>query len=133
MKSRTVGILGGKGPEATVELLRLIIANTPAETEEEHLRVVIDNHPQIPKPALGITGEGPDPVPALTETARNLERAGADFVVIPCNSAHYYAKEVRAALDVASDWGYIEPQNAARLYQRLDRVCAITWCLSRKR
>ena len=43
------------------------------------------------------------------------------------------AKEVRAALHVASDWGYIEAQNAARLYQRLDRVCAITWCLSRKR
>ena len=43
------------------------------------------------------------------------------------------AKEVRAALHVASDWGYIEAQRAARLDQRLDRVCAITWCLSRKR
>ncbi len=43
------------------------------------------------------------------------------------------AKEVRAALHVASDWGYIEAQNAAQLDRRLDRVCAITWCLSRGR
>ena len=43
------------------------------------------------------------------------------------------AKEVRAALHVASDWGYIEAQRAAHLDERLDRVCAITWCLSRGR
>ena len=42
------------------------------------------------------------------------------------------AKEVRAALDVASDWGYIEAQMAMELDRRLDRVCAITWVLSRK-
>jgi four helix bundle protein len=43
------------------------------------------------------------------------------------------AKEVRAALHVASDWGYLEAQRVARLDRRLDRVCAITWCLSRAR
>ena len=43
------------------------------------------------------------------------------------------AKEVRAALHVASDWGYIEAQRAAHLDRRLDRVCAITWSLSRNR
>jgi four helix bundle protein len=43
------------------------------------------------------------------------------------------AKEVRAALQVASDWGYIEARRAAHLDARLDRVCAITWCLSRNR
>ena len=42
------------------------------------------------------------------------------------------AKEVRAALDVASDWGYIEAQMARQLDRRLDRVCAITWVLSRR-
>jgi len=42
------------------------------------------------------------------------------------------AKEVRAALHVATDWGYIEARRAAQLDRRLDRVCAITWCLSRK-
>jgi len=42
------------------------------------------------------------------------------------------AKEVRAALNVASDWGYIESQMATHLDAKLDEVCAITWCLGRK-
>jgi four helix bundle protein len=42
------------------------------------------------------------------------------------------AKEVRAALNVASDWGYIETRMATHLDERLDEVCAITWCLSRR-
>ena len=42
------------------------------------------------------------------------------------------AKEVRAALNVASDWGYIEAHRANRLDERLDEVCAITWCLGRR-
>ncbi len=42
------------------------------------------------------------------------------------------AKEVRAALNVASDWGYIESQRAIQLDEKLDEVCAITWCLGRK-
>ena len=41
------------------------------------------------------------------------------------------AKEVRAALGVAGDWGYIESHRVTQLDRRLDRVCAITWCLSR--
>jgi four helix bundle protein len=42
------------------------------------------------------------------------------------------AKEVRAALNVASDWGYIEAGMATHLDRRLDEVCAITWCLGRR-
>jgi len=42
------------------------------------------------------------------------------------------AKEVRAALNVASDWGYIEAHRANRLDESLDEVCAITWCLGRR-
>jgi len=98
--TRTIGILGGKGPEATSELFRLIIANTPITVEEDHLRIIIDNNPQIPKPALGITGEGEDPTLALVETAQNLERAGAAFIVIPCNSAHYFIDAIRCAIGI---------------------------------
>ena len=42
------------------------------------------------------------------------------------------AKEVRAALNVASDWGYIESHTATHLDDKLDEVCAITWCLGRR-
>ena len=39
------------------------------------------------------------------------------------------SKDVRAALNVASDWGYIETRMATHIDERLDEVCAITWCL----
>ena len=42
------------------------------------------------------------------------------------------AKEVRAALNVASDWGYVETHKATHLDEKLDEVCAITWCLGRR-
>ena len=42
------------------------------------------------------------------------------------------AKEIRAALNVANDWGYIETHMATLLDERLDEVCAITWCLGRR-
>jgi four helix bundle protein len=42
------------------------------------------------------------------------------------------AKEVRAALHFASDWGYIGRERATHLDQRLDEVCAITWCLAKR-
>jgi len=100
MTRKTVGVIGGKGPEATEVLFRRIIAQTPVTCEEEHLHVLIDNNPQIPKPALGITGEGADPTPALVASAKLLERAGAGFLVIPCNSAHAYLEAIRAAIAI---------------------------------
>ena len=42
------------------------------------------------------------------------------------------AKEVRAALNVATDWGYIETHLATHLDEKLDEVCAVTWCLGRR-
>lgn len=99
-KDRVVGILGGKGPEATDLLFQLIIRNTPVRVEEEHLRIIIDNNPKIPKPSLGITGEGENPIPALVNTAKNLEKAGADFIIIACNSAHYYIEDIQKAIEI---------------------------------
>ena len=100
MQKKMIGVLGGKGPEATEELLHLIIKNTPVAKEEDHLRIIIDNNPKIPKPSLGITGEGENPVPVLIETAKNLERAEADFIVIPCNSAHFFIDDIQKEIRI---------------------------------
>jgi len=97
---RIIGILGGKGPMATAQLFQYIINNTPAATEEEHIRILIDNHPAIPKPALAALGQGPDPIPALKESAQLLESMGADFIVIPCNSAHIFLNQVKATVRI---------------------------------
>ena len=97
---KVIGILGGMGPEATLELFRRIMKKTPARCDQEHIRVIIDSNPKIPDRTEAMLNSGPDPLPLLQETARNLERAGADFIVMPCNTAHYYLSGIRAAVRI---------------------------------
>ncbi|UCG66687.1 MAG: amino acid racemase [Deltaproteobacteria bacterium] len=94
MKEGVIGILGGMGPEATLDLFQKVIKNTKAVRDQDHLRVLIDNNPKIPDRTPAILGSGENPVPMMIETAKNLERAGADFIVIPCVSAHYFINQL---------------------------------------
>jgi aspartate racemase len=98
---RVVGILGGMGPDATVDLMQRILRLTPAEDDGDHLRVLVDNNPRVPsRIAALIDGDGPSPLPALQAMARGLESQGADFLVMPCNTAHHYHADVAAAVDI---------------------------------
>lgn len=97
---KVIGIVGGMGPEATCDLFLKIIKNTPADKDQDHFRVIIDSNPKIPDRTDFIVGQGPDPRPALIETARNVERAGASFLVMPCNTAHYFYEDVRKAVSI---------------------------------
>src|SRR5699024_9754836 len=85
------GIIGGMGPEATVELMRRVIVATPAADDAEHIRMLVDNNPKVPSRIKAlIDGTGENPGPVIASMAKGLEQAGADFLVIPCNTAHYY-------------------------------------------
>lgn len=99
-KRKIVGILGGLGPMATVDLFRRIVEFTPAKTDQEHLRIIIDCNPQIPDRTKAILHGGPDPTPELIATANNLAKAGADFIVIPCNTAHYFLDRVKKEVNI---------------------------------
>ena len=100
MTKKTVGILGGMGPEATVDLFMKIVKATPAKKDQEHLRVVVDSNPVIPDRTAFILGKGDDPRPLLLSGAKNLERLGASFIVIPCNTAHYFHKAISEAVGI---------------------------------
>src|SRR5579872_2815690 len=87
-----IGILGGMGPEATVDLMRRVIAATPARSDADHIHMIVDNNPKVPsRIAAIIETTGPDPAPELIRMAQSLERAGADALAMPCNTAHAYA------------------------------------------
>jgi aspartate racemase len=92
---KTIGILGGMGPEATAHFFSLIIKHTAAAKDQDHVPVLIYNLPQIPERTPAILGKGPSPVPLLRKGARTLARAGADFIVIPCISAHAFLPDIR--------------------------------------
>ena len=89
------------GPAATVDLMRRVIEATPAEDDADHVRMLVDNNPRVPsRIAALIETTGESPVPCLVEMARGLERQGADFLVMPCNTAHHYHGEVAASVGV---------------------------------
>lgn len=98
---RTVGILGGMGPEATVLLMARIIAATPAQDDADHIPLIVHQNPAVPSRIRRlIEGTGDDPAPVLARMARDLESAGAQALAMPCNTAHAYADAVRAATDL---------------------------------
>jgi aspartate racemase len=88
------------GPEATIDLFTKIVRSTPVSGDQDHLRVIIDSNPAIPDRQKAILENGPSPLPMLVETAKNLEAAGADFIVMPCNTAHYWVQEIRKAVTI---------------------------------
>jgi aspartate racemase len=100
-KEKIVGILGGMGPEATVDLMQRIIRLTPALDDADHIRCIVDNNPKVPSRIKAIIeGHGEDPGPCMADMARRLQAWGADFLVIACNTAHYYYDAVQEAVDI---------------------------------
>ena len=100
MPEKVVGILGGMGPEATVNFLARVIALTPARRDQDHLRIIIDNNPKIPDRTEAILTKTKSLFPILLETAKNLEKANADFIVIPCNTVHYFYEDLVTEISV---------------------------------
>ena len=96
----TVGVLGGLGPEATIDYFRKVLEQTPAEKDQDHIRLLIDNNPAIPNRNEAVTGTGPSPGPPLALMAAGLAKAGADFLVMPCNTAHAFEIEIRKATHI---------------------------------
>lgn len=96
----TVGVIGGLGPAATLDFFAKILARTDARTDQEHLHLIIDNNPHVPNRNEAIAGTGPSPGPALAASAVSLERSGADFIVMVCNTAHAWQADIEAAITV---------------------------------
>ncbi len=96
-----IGIIGGMGPEATLDLMRRVIALTPAGDDGDHIHMIVDNNPKIPsRIATLIEGNGIDPAPELIRMAKGLEAAGATVLAIPCNTAHAYAGQIAASVTI---------------------------------
>lgn len=98
--SKTIGVLGGMGPAATVEFFRRLVASTPAAIDQAHIRILIDNNPHVPDRVDAILGRGPDPGPTLASMARGLADSGADFLTMPCNTGHVFQSAIREAVSI---------------------------------
>lgn len=97
---KMIGILGGMGPAAGADMLQKITASTVAHRDQEHIPVVLFSNTAVPDRTAAILAGGSDPRPELIRSARVLADAGAEILVIACNTAHYYYDDVASAVDV---------------------------------
>lgn len=100
MNHKTIGIIGGMGPLATADLFQKIVQNTKASCDQEHIRIFIDNNTNIPDRTAAILGKGEDPLPQLRKSAAILKDMGADLLIMPCNTAHYFYKSLQESIEI---------------------------------
>lgn len=95
-----LGIVGGVGPAATVDFMAKVVASTPAGKDQDHIKLVVEQNPQIPDRTANLLHDETDPTLALYATCKRLESAGANAIAIPCNTAHAFVERIQAHLRV---------------------------------
>lgn len=93
---KVLGVIGGMGPMATVDLFKKIVENTKADSDAEHIHILIDNNISVPDRTKSILSGSDAPLEYLTESARRLSDAGADVIIIPCNTSHFFLDRLKA-------------------------------------
>lgn len=102
VKRPLLGILGGLGPMASAYFYELICAHTKASCDQDHIDIILSSRASTPDRTAFITGRSIEsPLPYMIEDAKRLEVYGADVIVIPCNTAHYFVDEIRANVKVS--------------------------------
>ena len=99
-KFKTIGIIGGMGPAATADLMNKIIDMTEAAKDQDHIPMFVDSNTCIPDRTLAILEGGEDPVPQMLRSAKRLEQAGADFLIVPCNTAHFFVPQLQKEVGI---------------------------------
>lgn len=98
---KKLGVIGGMGPKATALFYDGVIDHTVAETDQEHIDMVILNKTDIPdRTEAIISGNGQEVIKALVDCAVVLEKLEVSAIAMPCNTAHFYIKEIQDSVNV---------------------------------
>lgn len=89
-----LGVLGGMGPAATAEFLKRLVDQTPAGKDQDHIPTIVWNDPRVPDRSTAMKRGTDEPLPWLVQGVRGLKAAGCDYIVIPCNTAHFWFHEL---------------------------------------
>lgn len=95
-----LGIVGGVGPAATVDFMGKVVKNTTAAKDQDHIKMVVEQNPQIPDRTANLLHQETDPTVALFATCKRLESEGANAIAIPCNTAHAYVERIQPHLSI---------------------------------
>ncbi|EBR3694366.1 aspartate/glutamate racemase family protein [Salmonella enterica] len=91
----TIGILGGMGPAATADMLEKFVELRHASCDQQHIPLIVSSIPDIPDRTACLLSGGPSPYRYLERYLHMLEDAGAECIVIPCNTAHYWFDDLQ--------------------------------------
>ncbi|MEZ4240739.1 MAG: amino acid racemase [Myxococcota bacterium] len=120
------GILGGLGPLAHVELERQLVeegVRRGAAADGDHPVWLLVSATDVPDRTASLGGRAPSCVPWLVRHGNRLHAAGADFLVVPCHTAHAFYAEVSPLLRLP--WLHLPDETAAhvaRAHPRARRV-----------
>lgn len=111
---KKVGVIGGMGPFATLDFFKKVLDASDVECDQEHLHILIDNHPQIPDRTDFLSGCGEDPYPFILQSAKNLIMLNCSVLCMPCNTAHYWAEQLKR--DISGDAIFIDMVETVKEY-----------------
>ena len=97
---KKIGIIGGMGPLATCDLMEKIINNTDAQRDQDYIQIYVDCNTSVPDRTAAILHDGSDPLPELVKSALKLQNMGADYLVMACNTAHYFRDRLQVFIDI---------------------------------
>jgi aspartate racemase len=100
MKKKILGVLGGMGPAASAEFMRILAQRFPAKKDQDHPVVYLLSDASIPDRSTAITSGGEDPAPQIKADLNKLIEWGADVLAVPCNSAHCFINKFRDDIKV---------------------------------
>lgn len=101
MSTKTLGVIGGMGPQASASFYELIISNTKADTDQDHIDVLIYSHASIPDRTTAILhGQTEELIEKLIRDIHKMENFGVDYVVITCNTSHYFIEDLKQATKI---------------------------------
>lgn len=101
MERKTLGVIGGVGPLSTAYFMEVLINKTDAVLDQDHVDMIVLNHCEIPdRTAYILDNTKKNPVPFMKEDAIKLEKLGCSVIATPCNTAHYFYKELQSAVNI---------------------------------
>jgi len=100
---KSVGVIGGLGPETTAEFyLEVIFQCQKSDTTQRPL-ILISSVPllfEIERDLIATNTGKERYIPYLVKEAQRLEKSGVDFLVMPCNSLHIFINEIRESVSI---------------------------------
>jgi aspartate racemase len=100
---KTVGIIGGLGPETTAQFYMQLVSLCAKKNKTQRPNILIANVPislKLEEKFINRTEGKREFCALLTNAAKTLEKGGADFIVVPCNTAHVFIDRIRNSVNI---------------------------------